>query len=143
MAHYGGNRHGSGGQQRGGFNDRNEQPRESLKPITLDYVKDVELFNKTAKYWASKIGQGMKSTQIRNFYDFVLDLNDRAEKEPFDEVLPFVKMLNSKANYAKERKVASYEFAEMISKCVSQVNTKEQLKTFKLFFEAVIGFSKK
>lgn len=140
----------SGGQHRGGYNDRNEQPKESLKSIELDYKEDVELFNETAKYWAEKIpgsnpnpNKRMKSTQIRNFYDFVLDLNDRAEKEPFGEVLPFVKMLNSKANYAKERDVASFEFAEMISKCVSQVNTKEQLKTFKLFFEAVIGFSKK
>jgi len=143
MAYQGQQQYRGGGQNRGGHNDRNEQARESLKPIVLDYTKKPELFNEEAKYWAEKISNGMKSTQIRNFYDFVLDLNDRAEKEPFAEVLPFVKMLNSKANYAKERKVASFEFVEMISKCVSQVNTKEQLKTFKLFFEAVIGFSKK
>lgn len=150
MASNQGHHNKSGGHNRGGNNDRNEQPRESLKPIVLDYTKDSELFNESAKYWAEKIpgsnpnpSKRMKSTQIRNFYDFVLDLNDRAEKEPFAEVLPFVKMLNSKTNYAKERGVASQEFVEMVSKCVSQVNTKEQLKTFKLFFEAVIGFSKK
>jgi CRISPR-associated protein Csm2 len=64
-------------------------------------------------------------------------------KESFaDKVLPFVKMFNSKAYYAKERGHASNEFVEMIKQCVNQANDKETLETFKLFFEAVIGFAK-
>jgi CRISPR-associated protein Csm2 len=115
-----------------------------MENIVLDYKKDAELFNETAKQWALKIN-GTKSTQIRNFYDYVLDLCDKAggKQESFADILPFVKMLNSKVNYAKERKVASIEFVEMIAVCVKQINNKEQLETFKLFFEAVIGFSKK
>ena len=113
--------------------------------IMLDYLKDPELFNETAQKIAIAIRSNnkMTSTQIRNFYEYVLDLLDRSEKEAFNSVLPFVKMLNSKVNYAKERKVASAEFVEMIAQCVKQVDSKEKLKVFKLFFEAVIGFSKK
>ncbi len=110
--------------------------------IVLDYIKDAELFNKTAEHWAGKI-VGTKSTQIRNFYEYVLELNQRAENEVWNEVLPFVKMLNSKVNYAQERKVASRDFVEMINECVNQITTKTQLNVFKLFFEAVIGFAKK
>ena len=57
--------------------------------IVLDYIKDAELFNKTAEHWAGKI-VGTKSTQIRNFYEYVLELNQRAENEVWNEVLPFV-----------------------------------------------------
>jgi CRISPR-associated protein Csm2 len=115
-----------------------------MENIVLDYTKDVELFNETAKKWALKIS-GTKSTQVRNFYDYVLNLYDKvnSKQETFADILPFVKMLNSKVNYAKERKVASAEFVEMIAACVNKIETEEQLKTFKLFFEAVIGFSKK
>jgi CRISPR-associated protein Csm2 len=40
------------------------------------------------------------------------------------------------------RKVVSNEFQDMMTQCISQVNTKEDLKVFKLFFEAVLGFFK-
>lgn len=114
----------------------------SIPEIVLDYTKNSELFNDTAQKTATAIS-GTKSTQIRNFYDYVLDLEQRSKIQPFGEVLPFVKMLNSKANYAKERRVASAEFVEMLKKCIEQVKTQKDLEIFKLFFEAVIGFSKK
>lgn len=130
----------------GNHNNRPYPQQQSipLPNIELDYIKDPELFNKTAKETARAIS-ATKSTQIRNFYDHVMDLEEKAQRggEAFAEILPFVKMLNSKANYAKERRVASVEFTQMLSKCVDQISTPKQLTTFKLFFEAVIGFSKK
>lgn len=114
--------------------------------IVLDYKKDTELFNQTAKQWAEKIcdkrGKDchVKSTQLRNFYEKVMELEDRAKKEPFEEVLPFVKMLNSKVAYARTRGHVSNDFVDMMSQCIAQVNDVEALKRFKLFFEAVLGF---
>lgn len=131
-----GPRHNDG--HRGGYQSQQVQTPN----ITLDYTKDVELFGKTAQETAQAIS-GTKSTQIRNFYEYVLDLEQRSKTQPFDEILPFVKMLNSKAHYAKERRVASTEFVEMLKKCIEQVKSPKDLETFKLFFEAVIGFSKK
>ena len=118
-----------------------------MKPIVLDYKKDQELFNKTAEEWASAIcGNGkdckVKSTQLRNFYEKVLELYEKSQKEEFDEILPFVKMLNSKVNYAVGRKLVNSEFENMMNSCINQVGTKEQLRVFKLFFEAVLGFYK-
>lgn len=108
-----------------------------------------ELFDSVAKEWAEKIEHGkpsMKKNQIRNFYDKVLELYEKSKySENFkEEVLPFVKMLNSKVAYALNRspKVANYEFKEMMEGCIKSVNTKEDLEVFKYFFEAVIGFYK-
>lgn len=120
--------------------------------IELDYKKDKELFNETAKQWAEDIGTGrggVQNTQIRKFYDQVLELNNQATKsEDFDgEILPFVKMLNSKVAYASTRnsggaKLVNNAFVNMMNKCINQIDTKEKLQIFKLFFEAVIGFHK-
>ncbi len=126
-----------------------------MEPIVLDYHKDEELFNKTAKEWAEKIGAdkkfGVQNTQMRKFYDKVLELNDKAKRttnEEFgDEILPFVKMLNSKVAYASQRssgsgKIVNSAFVSMINSCVNQIDKKEDLNTFKLFFEALVGFHK-
>ena len=113
-----------------------------LPPIDLDYKKDPNLFDTTAKTVAEKIS-GTKATQMRAFYEYVIELEQKSNTEDFSEVLPFVKMLNSKAAYSKSRKCSSDEFVEMINKCVAQVKTKDDLRVFKLFFEAVIGFAKK
>ncbi|NOX15678.1 MAG: type III-A CRISPR-associated protein Csm2 [Epsilonproteobacteria bacterium] len=115
--------------------------------IVLNYKKDSELFNETAKEWAEEIGSGVQNTQIRKFYDKVLELNDKAKHEDIDEIIPFVKMLNSKVSYASQRssgggKLINRAFVQMMNECIKQVNSKESLNTFKLFFEAVIGFHK-
>ncbi|SFV69020.1 CRISPR-associated protein, Csm2 family [hydrothermal vent metagenome] len=122
--------------------------------IELDYTKDVELFNKTAFSWAKKIGTGrggVQNTQMRKFYDQVLNLYQKAkpmnDEEFQSDLLPFVKMLNSKVAYASTRssgggKIVNSEFVNMMSSCINQVSTKKDLNTFKLFFEAVIGFHK-
>lgn len=122
--------------------------------IELDYKKDKELFNKTASNWAEKIGTGkggVQNTQMRKFYDQVLDLFQKSKNmtdEEFEsDLLPFVKMLNSKVAYASTRnsgggKIINKEFVDMMNSCINQVNNKKDLSTFKLFFEAVIGFHK-
>lgn len=124
------------------YNAGNKPQADFLPPIVLDYKKDPNLFDTTAKTVAEKIS-GTKATQIRAFYDYIIELEQKSNSEDFSEVLPFVKMLNSKAAYSKSRKCSSDEFVEMINKCVAQVKTKDDLRVFKLFFEAVIGFAKK
>lgn len=123
--------------------------------IELDYTKDGELFNKTALEWAKKIGRakegGVQNTQMRKFYDQVLSLQQQAkpmgDEEFQSDLLPFVKMLNSKVAYASTRnsgggKIVNKEFVDMMTSCINQIESKKDLNTFKLFFEAVIGFHK-
>ena len=109
--------------------------------IVLDTKKDIELFNKTASHWAKKI-ERTKKTQLRNFYDKVLELQSEIEKNSFEDVLPFIKMLNSKVAYAVNRRVASREFEQMMNECIDQIDSVQKFETFKLFFEAVLGFYK-
>ena len=124
------------------------------KKIILDYKQDPELFNETAQEWAQNIGTGkggVKNTQIRKFYDKVLELYDKSKKMKGEEfqkdLLPFVKMLNSKVAYASTRssgggKLVNQAFVNMMHQCVNQVDSKEKLENFKLFFEALLGFHK-
>ncbi len=123
-----------------------------MDTIELDYKKDPELLNKTAEKWANRINVGkggVQNTQIRKFFNQVLDLNNKAKhSDDFNgEVLPFVKMLNSKVAYASSRnsangKLINQEFVNMMSSCINKIDKKNDLSTFKLFFEAVIGFHK-
>jgi CRISPR-associated protein Csm2 len=119
--------------------------------INLDYKTNQELFNTVAENYANKIGDGVKNTQIRKFYDYVLEYAEKSRNITNDEfksdILPFIKMLNSKVAYASTRssgggKLVNEAFVNMIKDCVSAVQEKEDLTNFKLFFEAVIGFHK-
>ena len=143
----GGNYNNQGQQRSGGDNRGYDKPQATIPLITLDYTKDVELFNTTALSVAQKIADNRrpetKTTQMRNFYDYILDLYTQSQTKQFSEVLPFVKMLNSKVAYSKSRNHVNDEFVLMIQDCVKQVDSPKKLEVFKLFFEAVIGFSKK
>ncbi|XPV70420.1 MAG: type III-A CRISPR-associated protein Csm2 [Halarcobacter sp.] len=115
-----------------------------MQNIVLDYTKNEELFNKVAQEWALAIGK-TKKTQLRNFYEYIMDLENKLNKnnEDVENIIPFVKMLNSKVSYARSRGVVSKEFQDMMSQCVSLItkeNIKDTLLCFKLFFEAVLGF---
>ncbi|MDY0365872.1 MAG: type III-A CRISPR-associated protein Csm2 [Arcobacteraceae bacterium] len=117
--------------------------------IELDYTKNSELFNSVAEDWAKKIGNKVKNTQIRKFYDYILDYTERSKnmnQETFtSEILPFIKMLNSKVAYASTRSsgggsLVNEAFVQMIKDGIVGIKSVEDLRNFKLFFEAVIGF---
>jgi len=127
------------------------------KEIILNYVKDPNLFDKTAKDWSEVIEKAMckngkgkvvemktKRNQLRNFYDKVLELEAKLQHDSWENILPFVKMLNSKVAYAgpESRELVTCEFEKMMTSCIAQINEPDDLKVFKLFFEAVVGFYK-
>jgi CRISPR-associated protein Csm2 len=132
------NNNHSGQNRDGGY----DKPQATIPEIKLDYIVNPKLFDETAKELAQKVSK-TKSTQMRNFYEYVLDLYEQSQSKPFAEVLPFVKMLNSKVAYSKSRGHSSDEFVLMIQECIKQVDSPKKLELFKLFFEAVLGFSKK
>ncbi len=121
--------------------------------IDLNYRNkgNGDLFDTKALKYATDIGNGVKNTQIRKFYDYVLDYQNKSKalsNEAFKmEILPFIKMLNSKVAYASTRnsggaKLVNDAFVSMMKDCILAVSEKEDLNNFKLFFEAVIGFHK-
>ena len=111
----------------------------------IELKKSAKLFDEVALEWADSISRGgMNKNQLRNFYDKVLELYEKSlYTENFEEeVLPFVKMLNSKVAYAVNRGVANNDFKKMMNDCISQIKTKKDLEVFKYFFEAIVGFYK-
>ena len=111
---------------------------------------DPELFNSIAKQTAQRIAgpeswkTKNKPTQLRKFYDEIVlwDTKVLMHPEKFDDYLPFIKMLNAKAAYAKGRDLVDDKFVDLLYDCLKQVICPDTLHTFKLFMEAFMGFYK-
>lgn len=88
-------------------------------------------------------------TQLRKFYDEIVSLAGtiKARPEEFDNLLPYIKMLNAKAAYAQARNTGgspliSSEFKQLLKEAVDQVKEPRDVDVFLSFFEAFMGFYK-
>ncbi|MEZ5537175.1 MAG: type III-A CRISPR-associated protein Csm2 [Thiolinea sp.] len=132
---------------RGGHNrPRQELPELDTTAIRFDEV-DADLFSEVAENTARVIAANRssnKATQLRRFYDEIVMWDNKVMmyQSRFNEYLPFIRMLNAKVAYAKGRKLVDDNFTKLLSHCLGQVNTPEQMQTFKLFMEAFMGFYK-
>ena len=106
-----------------------------------------EMFGKKAEEIAEKLDGDIKTTQYRKFYDKILELNEKAQnltsKEFEIEVLPFVKMINSKVAYSKTRKHCGVNYVTLMDESIKKVNSAKELQNFKYFLEAIIGYMPK
>jgi len=123
---------------------------DKFNPNFEDTKELANLFGDEAKRVANLLNDGtfradISMTQFRQFYEKILELNDKAEgNDKFDiEVLPFVKLLNSKVQYSHSRRNCGKEFLTMMEKSIEKVNSAEELKNFKYFLEAIIGYMPK
>ncbi len=111
---------------------------------------DPELFNTVAQEWAKEIAGNdprktdNKPTQLRKFYDELVLWDNKVLMHPekFDDYLPFIRMLNAKAAYAKGRKLVHDKYVGLLNSGLQQVTDSDTLHTFKLFMEAFMGFYK-
>jgi len=121
-----------------------------------------EIFSSVAEQWASAIcraglkeklerGKPVKKleknkiSQIRKFYDEALRIAScQRDGEVYDNILPFIKMLNAKAAYAMGRNLITAEFSEFLKKSIGQIdaNNPQSLELFLNFFEAFMGYYK-
>ena len=123
-----------------------------FNPSFKDSKALSKLFGEEAQRIANMLNSGkgkvdISTTQFRHFYEKILELNEKAEglkKDEFEvKILPFVKLLNSKVQYSRSRGHAGPKFEEMMKKSIKQVNSAEELKNFKYFLEAIIGYMPK
>lgn len=126
-----------------------DEPKPTLETSNIKFNPiDAELFNSialnTAKTLAEAGREQNKSTQIRRFYDELLMWEAKVTQSPekFGEYLPFIRMLNAKTAYAEGRKHVDNNFTAFMQHCLQQVTDDKTLRTFKLFFEAMLGFYK-
>jgi CRISPR-associated protein Csm2 len=138
---------GRGGQRYGGGGGHLE-PDIDVGGIDFKVGKiDAELFNSIAKQAAKTIGANKRSnkpTQLRRFYDELVMWSTKVEQseERFEEYLPFIRMMNAKAAYAKGRDLVDGNFVKLLSHSLGQVDSPKTLRQVKLFFEAFLGFYK-
>mgnify|MGYP005968552275 CR=1 FL=1 len=142
-----------------GFNNRSSQtqnaprppkPEDTVKVLPAFNVKtrSKELFDTIAETCAKTIAESSESinkpTQLRRFYDELVMWNERASisDEAFQNALPFVYMMKSKAAYAKGRKNVDATFLDFIKTLIGQIEDKDTLNNAKLFMEAMMGFYK-
>jgi len=122
---------------------------DDFEPNFKNTKELAKLFGEDAKNMAKLLNDGygadISTTQFRQFYEKILELNDKAEgNEKFDiEILPFVKLLNSKVQYSKSRRHCGERFEKMMDKSIKAVNSRDELKNFKYFLEAIIGYMPK
>lgn len=116
-------------------------------------IINTELFSKDAEAFAKEIyeegGGRNKPTQIRKFYDEVLrfesmlkGMTQEKQKDEFNNILPYLKMLNAKAAYSMGRDLVSQEFKDFISTSLNQIKDKDDFEVFRGLFESFIGFYK-
>lgn len=110
---------------------------------------DPDLFSSKAEALAKEIfGEGSnktnKPTQIRKFYDEVLRFDSMLKTNPneFENILPYLKMLNAKAAYAMGRDLVSKGFKDFISTSLNQIKDKDDFDAFSGLFEAFMGYYK-
>ncbi|GAB4362752.1 MAG: type III-A CRISPR-associated protein Csm2 [Methylohalobius crimeensis] len=129
-----------------------QQSRHRSLDMNIQFRNDngkihPDLFADTAETAAKRIAQSKgtnKSTQLRRFYDELVMWEEKAQQneEKFDEYLPFVRMLKAKAAYAEGRKLVDGAFVDMLGQMIDFVQTVNDLRVAKLFFEAFQGFYK-
>ena len=111
------------------------------------------LFDRIAEEAAKFVAQDKTKTshsQLRRFYDELLRWEAKVNvgdpegaKDRLHEHLPFIRMMNAKAAYAKGRKLVGASFVELLRRCLEQVNDDpDALRNSRLFFEAFMGFYK-
>jgi len=134
-----------------GHHGREQAPRLDENLVKFYDEKNetrIELFDTNAKEIAEIFSKAKKEvnsyTQLRRFYDEVVDLQERIEENPslFTQLLPLIKMLNAKAAYAKGRVKVDDNFVLFIEKSLVQIKTARDFYVFKTLFEAVMGFYK-
>jgi CRISPR-associated protein Csm2 len=108
---------------------------------------EPDLFSTDAENLAKKVAEDgtktcNKRSQIRKFYDEVLNFSARVGKDPveFEKMLPYLKMLNAKAAYAKGRGLISDSFKNFLSNSLQQVNDRDDFDVFSGLFEAFMGY---
>lgn len=98
-------------------------------------------------FFPGKEKDNIKASQLRKFYGDVktmeLRLRFSAEDKDlaFAYILPQIKLLKAKANYAHKREVVPKTFKDWLCENVEQINKRQDFEAFLLHFEAVVGFS--
>lgn len=101
---------------------------------------------KAAKSFFEDSRNSIKSSQLRKFYSDIKSLERKWQAsgesdDDFKRILPMIKLLKAKSDYAQKRKVVPLTFKKWLWTHVDSIKGARDFKAFLLHFEAVVGFS--
>ncbi|WP_165067791.1 type III-A CRISPR-associated protein Csm2 [Desulfovibrio sp. ZJ200] len=116
-----------------------DKAKQELNPVWVDSRAE-----ETARSFTER--PEIKTSQLRRFYADVKSLerqllDARDEQAAFCRILPMIKLLKAKSEYALKRKVVPESFKTWLWKNVDSIEDVCDFKAFLLHFEAVVGFS--
>lgn len=152
MNGYRNQRTGSGGQRPPYGQQRGPRPPKELpSPTTVTYYRDnvliSELMDSEAEAVARQL-QSVTTTQLRRFYEDVLNLRQRMPLDPkkaeaaWEHLRTDFKMLKAKAVYANGRSEKTFP-KELLQFFIDHVHSVQTVKDFEAFckhFQAVVAF---
>lgn len=102
----------------------------------IDYAEDI------ANKLCTDTKKGMGRSQIYGFYNIVVGALGKAlkQQENVGEAIADIQGLISKATNSKTRGNAPELFVKFIQKNATALNDLDDIKAFKIHFEAVMGF---
>ena len=140
--------------------NRNFPPRQDnaqeidVHNIRLGEISD-EIYATIAEKSAGDIAasgkrEQNKSTQLRRFYDELVQWNEKINgqgtpeerADRYKELAPLIKMLNAKVAYAKGRGHVDPNFEKLFRHVIGEIKSPRTLEHGKLFMEAFMGFYK-
>jgi len=151
---------GRGGGRSGGPDRQRREPPVMPDPQAVHYFTPdgrvrPELLDGEAEAAARGLAEArLKTTQLRRYYDDVLNLRERLREEArragddreaaFQTLLADFKMLKAKAAYAHGRSDKTFprQFLQFFVDHVAAVRTASDFEAFCKHFEAVIAFHK-
>lgn len=129
------------------------EDREKTR-LKVEFVDSKAL--KFATDFKNEVGRGKRnaplaSSQLRKFYHefkriertIIMQTSRENKEAKFLEQLPFIRLIKSKANYAKESEHIRQDFLDFIKSGIDSINDLKDFEAFLIFFEAVVGYSKK
>ena len=100
-----------------------------------------ELLTNEAQKQAKTLVKGVKSSQLRKYFNEVKYLEVQTTAKDYAIVEPLVKMLKSKVAYGmRSTTKLPKEFKDFIDKAVDAIEDKKDFDAFVKHFEAILGF---
>jgi len=92
-----------------------------------------------------KGNESLSTSQIRNVYGKIKEMQISVNNENFNKILRSVKLIKPKLAYIAERhgKMGVRKFEDVISKAIDKILNLEDFENFCDFFEAIICYHKK
>lgn len=124
--------------------------KEGSDKKTLNATLFSTSANELARDFSKSEKKRNKPTQLRRFYDEVQRLQSKLQStserpnadQEFENGLAYLHMLIAKAAYAQGRELVTPKFVDFLKHSIQQVESRDDLRVFADFFEAVMAFYK-